>query len=801
MGQVYRARDRRLNRDVALKILPELFALDVERLARFKREAQVLASLNHPNIAHIYGLEESGGVTALVMELVEGEDLSQRITHGAIPLDEALPIAHQIAEALEAAHDQGIIHRDLKPANVKVRRDGTVKVLDFGLAKAMGPAAGSSPSVSQSPTITMPAISQVGMILGTAAYMSPEQAKGHPVDKRGDVWAFGAVLYEMLTGTRAFPGEAVTDTLAAVIREEPDWKLIPPDVTPTVLMFLRQSLQKDPKQRVGDIRDVRLAMEGAFETAVPQSGEAARGRRRRRVGLAGAAGIVAGGIIVGAVTWFVMRPPPPRVVRMTITPSAAAALSINGNDRDVAITPDGSRVVYVGTNDTQIFVRALDALEPVAIFTGDPRGSFVSPDGQWVRFWDSTRTLKRVAMTGGAAITLAPVDGGSRGATWAPDGTVIFGTDSNATGLQRVSAAGGTPEVLTRPDRMRGEADHMWPEMLPGGRAVLFTITAVGGGLDAAQVVVLDLQTGRRKVLIRGGSHAQYVPSGHLVYAAAGTLRAVAFDLDRLETRGTLVPVVGQVATTFSGGVNAVVARNGTLVYVSGAGGGARRNLVWVSRQGQETSIAMPPGVYLYPRLAPDGASVMLFSLDQDQDIWRWDFARTTLTRVTFDGGLDSRPAWTPDGRRLIFTSERAGARNLYWQAADGTGRVERLTESPNVQNAGVVSPDGTRLILPRWPRRPAPMSCRSSWTAPVQARRSFTHPSTSKTVSSRPTPDGLPTRRTIPAGSRCTCGRFRTSMAGIGRCRPGAARALSGRATDRSCSICRRQARSCAWT
>ena len=415
------------------------------------------------------------------------------------------------------------------------------------------------------------------------------------MDKRADIWAFGCVLYEMLTGQRAFGGEDVTVTLARVVEREPDFDALPRSVPARVRQALRVCLRKDPKQRVGDIRDVRLALEGAFEDAAGDAGShghdpvsvqqqtdaaVAAVRRvlarstRRRAALVGAAALIMGVILAGGAVWYVMGPPAPRVTRLTITTPSTSALTINGNDRGLAITPDGSRIVYAGANGTQLFVRALDALEPVGIVTGIPRGPFVSPDGQWVGFVDGTTSLRKVAMTGGPAVTLAFLDGAPRGATWASDGTVIFATASTTTGLQRVSASGGTPEVLTRPDRAQGEVDHLWPEMLPGGRAVLFTITALTGGLDAAQVAMLDLQSGMRTVLVRGGSHAHYVPSGHLVYAAAGTLRAVAFDLARVETRGTQVRIIGQVVTTAAGGVDAVVADDGTLAYVSGPGGG-----------------------------------------------------------------------------------------------------------------------------------------------------------------------------------------------------------------------------------
>ena len=704
MGEVYRARDTKLDRAVAIKILPEAFAADAERIARFQREAKTLASLNHPNIAHIHGLEESNGVRALVIELVEGEDLAQRIARGAIPVAEALPIAKQMADALEAAHEQGIIHRDLKPANIMVRRDGTVKVLDFGLAKAMEPTGVASPSVSQSPTITTPAMTQAGMILGTAAYMSPEQARGKPVDKRTDIWAFGCVLYEMLTGQRAFDGQGVSETLARVLEREPDWAKLAATLSPALHTYIRRCLQKDPRQRVQAIGDVRLALEGAFDTSVGQTGAPAAVALSQRVALVGVAAMIASGAIIGTLVWFAARraePVPPRVSRLQLTPAGPAALSISWNDRDLAITPDGSRLIYAGNQGTQIFVRSLDALAPVAVFTGKVSGLFVSPDGQWIGFRDGLSMLKKVAVAGGPAVTLATIDtAGYSGATWGPDDTIIFATNSVDTGLQRVSAAGGPVTVLTRPDRAQGESDHFWPEMLPGGRAVLFTITSLTGGLDVAQVAVLDLQTGARRILVRGGSHAHYVSSGHLVYAAAGTLRAVPFDLARLETRGTPVTVVPDVVTTIKGGVNAVVAGDGTLAYVLGTVEGTPRTLMWVDRQGRETPIPAPPRPYLLPALSPDGTRVAVFVNDQERDLWLWDLGRTTLTRLTSTPGVDVVQVWTPDSRRLIFTSERAGVRNLFWQAADGAGAVERLTESPDTQYPTGVSADGRRLIF-----------------------------------------------------------------------------------------------------
>jgi hypothetical protein len=737
MGDVYRATDTNLKRAVALKVLPASVAADAERLARFQREAEVLASLNHPNIAAIYGLERSGGTPALVMELVEGPTLMDRIagapggpegpplrTDGRrggssdppIPIEEALSIARQIADALEAAHECGIIHRDLKPANVKVRPDGTVKVLDFGLAKAMEPA-GSSPDASQSPTITSPALmTGAGVILGTAAYMSPEQARGKTVDKRADIWAFGCVLYEMLAGQRAFEDEDVSMTLSKVLLREPDFDALPPSVPARVRQALRVCLRKDPKQRVADIRDVRLALEGAFETAAPQAAAPAvvgAGFSRpgwRRVAMQ-AAGALVVAVVAGAAVWLAMRPAPPPVIRTEITTAGATALSMQGADRDLAITPDGSRIVYRGNN--QLLVRAFDQIEPSVLSgLGEPRGVFVSPDGQWVGFFEQLSVmLKKVAITGGPPLSITRTDAGApRGATWSEDGTIIFATAALATGLQRVSAAGGEPTVLTKPDRERGELDHVWPEFLPGGEAVLFTIAPISpaGGfqIENAQIAVLDLESGTSKVLIRGGSHAHYVPTGHLVYGVAGTLRATAFDLGRLEVVGTPAPVLEGVVTTNQGAADVAVAANGSLIYVpGGAGRDEHRTVVSVDREGRASPLpGLPLDSYGDVRVSPDGARLALAT---QTDVWTYDFVRATRSRLTTDPGSDTHPLWTPDWQRIVFTSRRAGYPELFWRPADGTGRDERLLarakDLVDLQATGW-SADGRQLLFTEVP-------------------------------------------------------------------------------------------------
>jgi predicted Ser/Thr protein kinase len=714
MGEVYRARDTKLGREVAVKVLPEAWAFDADRATRFEREAQVLAALNHPHIAALYGTDQSAGRYFLVMELVEGETLAERLQRGPLSVRDALTIAHQIAEALEAAHEKGIVHRDLKPANVKITPNEQVKVLDFGLAKAMDPVAQGFPpspgfgaagsptaNLTNSPTLSMMA-TQAGVILGTAAYMSPEQAQGLAADQRSDVFSFGSVLYEMLTGRQPFQGDTAAALLASVLVREPDLGALPPNLNPRLPELLKRCLEKNPKRRWQAVGDLRAEIEviAAAPHAAPLTTIVAAPRQplwRRMAMLASA--VVAGGIVTGAAVWLATRPAPPHVSRLTVTTSGVAALAINGGDRDLALTPDGTRVVYVGNSGTQLFVRALDALEPVAITKGAVRGPFVSPDGQWVGFFDDS-TLKKVAITGGPPITLVRTNGNQRGATWAADDTIIFAAGISG-GLRRVSASGGMPEALTSP--AQGEANHSWPEILPGGGAVLFTITSQTGGLDAAQVAVRDLRTGTQQILLRGGSHAHYVASGHLLYIAAGTLRAVPFNLRRLETHGAPVPVVPGLVTTAAGAGDFAVSTDGTLVYVEAPVGLAERTartLVWVDRMGKEEAIPAPPRTYTYPRLSPDGTRVALDIRDQQNDVWIWDLRRATLTRLTIEPGLDQSPVWTPDSRRLIFGSNRVGQLNLWWQAADGTGPADRLTTSSKTQNATGGAPDGTAVVF-----------------------------------------------------------------------------------------------------
>jgi protein kinase-like protein/WD40 repeat protein len=709
MGEVYRARDTKLGREVALKVVADSFADDPERLARFQREAQLLAALNHPHIATIHGLEESNGAQFLVMELIEGETLATRLKSGPLPVPEALAIARQVADALQAAHEKGIIHRDLKPANIALTPDGRVKVLDFGLAKALE--AGAGTDMTASPTLSL-AATQAGVILGTAAYMAPEQARGKPADKRADIWAFGCVLYEMLAGKPAFDGDDVALVLASVLKGEPDWAALPTDVSKPIVLLLGRCLEKDRRARVPDIGAALFVLDEAAQLVerVIERVEApvaplmpARFPLWRRVILPAAA-LVVGALVAGGAVWWLTSPTPASVVRTTIATSGMTALTVQGTGRDIAITPDGSRFVYRGNN--QLLVRALDQLEPDVLGgLGQPRGPFISPDGQWIGFFDGATVMKKVAITGGPPVTITKVDGaGPRGATWGPDGTIVYATAAGDTGLQRVSAAGGEPAVLTKPERERGEADHLWPEFLPSGGAVLFTISQAGGGTEGMQVAVFDLRSGTSKVLIRGGSHAHYVPSGHLVYGVAGTLRAVSFNLGRLEVVGTPVPVLEGVVTMDTGAAQVAVAANGSLVYVPGKAGstGSQQNIiVSVDRQGRASQL---PGLrvdsYRDVRVSPDGSRLALATAT---DVWTYDFARATLSRLTTDSAADTRPLWTPDGQRIVFSSARAGYPEIFWRPADGTGSDQRLlTRAKELIDlrANSWSSDGKQLLF-----------------------------------------------------------------------------------------------------
>jgi serine/threonine-protein kinase len=714
MGDVYRARDTKLNREVALKVLPDAFTRDSDRLARFRREAQVLALLNDPHIGAIYGFEDSGETHALVLELVEGDTLADRIARGPIPLKEALEIARQIVKALDAAHEQGIIHRDLKPANIKLRPDGQVKVLDFGLAKM----AASDPLVLRLVTATP---TQDGVILGTTAYMSPEQARGKRVDKRTDIWAFGCVLWEMLTGRAPFVEDTPQDPIAAVVNPIAALDKLPPDTPAHIRLLLRRCLEEDLKRRLRDIGDAQLddsgdsrpALSAGFDVPVPMNERLttvmSRARASGRSPLLGAVATAA--LAIGAGTMWVFNPslvaPSIRVQRFAVD-AGSSSLAIASTNRDIAVTPDGMRVLYFAGQGArrQLYVRPLNVLNSTALRQADRLFEpFVSADGKWVAFNDeSTYTLQKIPLAGGPTVSIARIGREIHGATWGPDDTIVFATTENGTGLWRVSANGGDATALTRPDIERGELSHSWPEFLPGGQSIVFTVRT-RAKVDEFQIAALELKTAARKTLIQVGSSPRYFQTGHLIghliYAVGGTLRAVRFDPERLEVIGESVQIVDNILTKASGGADFAVSASGTLVYVPGDDAvGLPRRLMIVDRNGGRQFLKAPPRAYTVPRISPDGKRAVVDLRDPQGDIWIWNFERETLTRFTFEPAADTIPLWTSDGSRLVFASSRTGSSNLYWQAADGTGIVERLTDSPDEQVPLSLTPDGSHLVF-----------------------------------------------------------------------------------------------------
>ncbi len=699
MGEVYRAHDSRLRRDVALKLLPENFLGDAERLARFERETQVLASMSHPNIAALYEIVAVPGSHALVMELVEGEMLTERIAAGALPVPEALGIAAQMAMALEAAHERGIVHRDLKAGNVKLRPDGTVKLLDFGLAKVFDPVIAHEAAAA----ITVTAVEIPGRsserIMGSPACMSPEQARGQPVDKRTDIWAFGCLLYEMLCGTRPFTGERASDVIAQILEREPDFSALPPELPATIHRLLHRCLEKDRRQRLRDIGDARLELVDAIGnagSAATATGPLAAWSSFARPSLRRRFMIMA--IVTAAVgsvaAWFALRPesiPAPRPSLRFAIPEPDLATG------GLAISADGSQIAYATARG--LVVRALNSLDsrvvvPVNISQGAP---FFSPDGRWLGFkgWES---LKRVPVTGGNAVMLT--DRVFPAGTWVGN-DIVFG---DTRGLFRISAAGGEPEKLLA---TRDVDQIVSVEVLPARQAVLFTVIPTRGNvlgnsaiMPAARIEALDLRTRKSHVVLRGGGRPRVTPTGHLLYGSGGTLYAVAFDSRLLQTRGEPTPVL-----VTSGLLDYAVSAEGTLIYQS-TGAAYDRELVWVDRQGREESLGTPPRPYLYPRISPDGHRVAIDVTERAdgdaggaRDIWIWDLRRLTLELFTKDPAHNPLVAWSPDGRHLAYGSERSGVSNVYRQASDGSGEAEHLFESDALQMPISYAPDGRLLV------------------------------------------------------------------------------------------------------
>ena len=729
MGEVYRARDTQLNRDVAIKILPEIFAADAERVARFQREARVLASLNHPNIAHIHGLEEISSTSAgqaaskaLVLELVDGPTLADLIAKGPVPVDEALPIARQIAEALEAAHEHGVVHRDLKPANIKLTSDGTVKVLDFGLAKAMdrtdagrnfssAGSAGQDPAnvLSMSPTITSPAMTLGGVILGTAAYMSPEQAKGKPVDRRTDMWAFGCVLFEMLTGKRAFGGEDVSDTLATILKSDPDLRTLPSQLPASLSKLIRRCLAKDRRARLSDAAVARLEIEEAMTPAgvSPASAGGDKSVLRRMLVPVGSA--LAAGVAVALMMWTMRPVEPPHPVRRFTVELPPETQFGGAARRLLALSPDGSRLVFAANQ--RLNLRSMDSLEVTTLQgTNGAAIPFFSPDGKSIGFWQDGR-LKRMDISGGPALmiceTTIPF-----GASWEEDGSILFARGPE--GIWKVAEQGGQPVQIVSVDSAKGEFAES-PQLLPGKSAVLFTVNmglAAGStraALESSQIAVQTLATGARKTVVQGAADGRYVETGHIVHVRQGALVAVPFDLRRLIVTGGSTAMSEKLAQASSGGgVSAggfstvgqySLSRDGTLAYMQPESASLERTLVWVDRQGRETPLSgAPPRPYVYPRISPDGTRVAVDVRDQDQDIYVWESTVGALRRLTFSPSAEVSPVWSPDGHRIAFADV---GRGVGWRAADGQGGVEYLTDEKSDLHAPMVfTPDSNRLLV-----------------------------------------------------------------------------------------------------
>ncbi len=725
MGEVYLAEDTKLGREVAIKVLPEAVASDPERLARFEREAKVLASLNHPNIAAIYSFERATAGTGsgrfkkdgagespgpkpqdpgpsihfLVMELVDGDTLQELIARG-VPMDDALEMAAQVADALEEAHGQGIVHRDLKPANVKVTPGGKVKVLDFGLAKALDPqeSGATRQGLSMSPTLTAQ-MTQAGVLMGTAAYMSPEQARGQEADKQADIWAFGVVLWEMLTQKQLFAGDTVSDTLAEVLKTEPDLALLPADTPPSVVRLLRRCLQRDPAHRLRDIGDARIELEEAKSQEAlsthEETQQVAPPRSRWRELLAWTAAILG----IGSALFLALRPadPPPEnpAIRFDLTLPEGFRLGY-GDEPMLSFAPDGRSLAFAAidpeTSKQEIYIRALDQVEarPVPGTEGATNPAF-SPDGQQLAFF-ADGEVRRIPVAGGKSIGLAETSN-PRGLVWGPDGSILY-SPGYVAGIQRIPALGGEPEAIVEPDAEQGERTYRWPDLLPGGRKVIFTVgtTRSPNNYDDAQIVAYSLDTGERWVLIEGASMARFVPPDRLLFARRGTLYGVAIDLDTMSVDGDPTPVIEDLGGDTTSGVSFFAAApNGSLAYVPRAVTQGKAHLAIVDRDGEVTGLPLPPQPLHHPRMSPDGKQIA-FTIGEGAtgtagDVWIYSLDTQALNRFTF-GGNDLYPLFTPDNRWVTFL-RGSGERGIYRKPVDGSGSEE------------LISPPGLDVALP----------------------------------------------------------------------------------------------------
>jgi eukaryotic-like serine/threonine-protein kinase len=705
MGEVYRARDTRLDRTVAIKILPSQFSADAVHKQRFEREAKTISSLNHPHICVLYDVGHQDGMDYLVMECVEGDTLAKRLEKGPLPLDQVLKFGAQVADALDKAHRSGVVHRDLKPGNIMLTPTGA-KLLDFGLAKPAAPltsVATLTAAVTQSSPMT-----EQGAIVGTFQYMSPEQVEGKELDGRSDIFSFGAVLYEMLAGQRAFPGKSQLSVASAILEKEPAAiGTVKPLTPPALDHAIKKCLAKLPDERWQSASDLASELKwitesGSQVTLAPTAsvkGIRALGRR----GLILSVGVL---LLVAVVTGLAVRnlkpapsEPPRPVTRTVITLPPGQQLAGMDAGPAVALSPDGTHLAYVARQGgtQQLYLRAMDSLEGKPIPDTEGAASpFFSPDGQWLGFFAGQK-LKKVSVSGGSALTLGDTPF-PFGASWDSQAIIAF-APSVGSSLQQVPDGGGTPQLLTRLEN--GEINQRWPEFLPDGKAVLFTGAPTNASWTNSQVAVQSVATGERRNLIKGATYPRYAASGHLVYAQVATLMAVPFDPQRLQVTGTAAPVVeGVLQSRTSGAAQYSLSATGSLVYIPGGVQVDQRRLLWVSRNGAEQPVAAPARAYVFPRLSPDGRRLGVGITEQEAQVWLYDLSRETLTRFTFEGTTNANSVWTPDGKRIAFQSNKEGAPNLFWQLADGSGGLERLITSEYNNFPMSWSPDGQLLAF-----------------------------------------------------------------------------------------------------
>ncbi len=698
MGEVYRARDTKLDRDVALKMLPPELGHDPERKARFEREARTLASLQHANIASIYGFEEVDGHRFLVMELVEGNELTELIARGPLPVDQALEISLEIARGLEAAHDKGIVHRDLKPANVKIGSNGDVKILDFGLARAYAEEPDPA-DLDNSPTITS-AMTRAGVILGTAAYMSPEQARGRAVDKRTDIWSFGVVLYEMLTADSLFGGETISDSIGAILHRDPDFDALPPVPRP-VHRLLERCLERDPRKRLRDIGDAVIELEEAVSSPAAARPQPAVDNRPNRLGWI-VASVLA--VAVAVLGWMALQPAGevgPGITSLGLPEDTPIDPGARATWIPFDISPDGKQVVYVGGRYTGLYLRRVDSFEATRL--EGTEGAVLpvfSPDGRWIAYYDNVG-ISKVAVSGGAPIEVFATTNGPALAWRRED--ILF-SPSNGGGLWSVPANGGEPKPISSLNPDREETSHRWPDVLPDGRHALITVkTARIATLDDAEISLLDLDSGEIKTLIPGGTNPRYVEPGFIVYARNGQLFAVGFDLATLTVEGTPRPVLDDVLTVgVNGSARYAISRNGTLAYIPGGADMTvgRIDPVWLDRSGRVTPLGLESGMYSTLALSPDGRQLAMVIPAANDKVWVYDLERKTLSRLTSTPGNDLSPVWSPDGASIAYSNDLSGTSDVFVVSADGSETARVIHASEFDEFATSWSPDGRYLAV-----------------------------------------------------------------------------------------------------